>query len=252
MVLLFTGVFLEFAVISSRLTMGGALISTSGIAPSVLSEANSVFTAGTAEIIFVGEDSEFILGTDSLGALLAREGSTVIPQNGVVLGAREAAMMRKEKEFTNIGDPLEEFAGKPGYIVTGILAPTGTVLDLAHITKKSNLSALPAGTVLTVIDDAGALKLFYSGDTAALPEELRTAIEGKKPVPLTKNGKIYTPIYIGFAEAAMMRENKLFQNEGDTIDGFFGNDVTIAGVLPKSDSVFDLLHYIPAGMQVAL
>jgi hypothetical protein len=258
MVLLFTGVFLEFAVISSRLMMGSSLVSTAGIASSTITDADTVFMKGIPELIFTGDDSEFVLQVISLGSnLKGAEGSASIPSDGVILGAKEAAMMRAEKEFTNIGDPLESFAGKPGFHVSGILAPTGTVLDLAHITENFNQSTLPRGEYLGVLDDAGTLKLFYSSDPALLPETLRNAIAGKNPTSgrnpelITKNGKVYTPIFLGAEEAAMMRSKKLFQNEGDTIDDFFGNAVTIAGVLPRTDSIFDLLHYIPQGMVVS-
>ena len=117
---------------------------------------------------------------------------------------------------------------------------------------KSALNALPAGTVLKAIDDQGSLKLFFAGDLALLPETVKNAFPKTSASELTKNGKSYLPIYIGSDEAAMMREKKLFQNTGDTIDGFFGNDVYVAGVLRKTGTVFDLLHYIPQNMKVSL
>jgi hypothetical protein len=147
---------------------------------------------------------------------------------------------------------LKDFAGKTGYGVTGILAPTGTALDLTHIVLKSALGALPAGTVLKAIDDQGSLKLFYAGDLAQLPDVIKNSFPKTSASVIEENGKSYIPVYIGSDEAAMMREKKLFQNAGDTIDGFFGNDVYVAGVLRKTGTVFDLLHYIPRDMNVAL
>lgn len=161
-------------------------------------------------------------------------------------------MMRQGKEFSRIGDALEEFAGVPGYRVTGILAPTGTALDLAHVVRRSVLSSLPPGVPLQVIDDAGALKFFYGGDMSILPENLRNAITKKPALSIVREGKNFAPIYIGSTEAAMMREKKLFRNPGDRIEGFFGNDVYIAGVLPETGTVLDQFHFIPAGMRVRL
>ena len=41
---------------------------------------------------------------------------------------------------------------------------------------------------------------------------------------------------IGADEAQMMQDEKLFQAEGDLIRNLFGNDVIVAGVLPKTNT----------------
>ena len=64
-------------------------------------------------------------------------------------------------------------------------------------------------------------------------------------------GKKYTPVYIGYDEAQLMMKEKLFTKEGDTISGFFGNDVIISGVLAKSNSVADNYHFVKEGFKVA-
>jgi hypothetical protein len=254
MVVGFTFVFFEFALFSSRLMKQETAITAPLASPIIVSEATKLFTTtGIPELIFVNGDSEFVLAVDALNPTLnVKEGSGVIPLNGVALGSQEAMMMRQEKEFSKIGDPLEDFAGKTGYSVTGILAPTGTVLDLAHIISKAAFSTLPTGTVLKAIDDQGSLKLFYAGDIAQLPDDIKKGFPEKSVTSIEKNGKIYVPIYVGSEEAAMMRQKKLFNKTGDTIDGFFGNNVYVAGVLPQSGTVFDLLHYIPRDMTVSL
>jgi hypothetical protein len=47
------------------------------------------------------------------------------------LGGKEAEMMIKEKMFSNVGDKIEDFFGKPVFIA-GILEPTNTTLDMLH------------------------------------------------------------------------------------------------------------------------
>ena len=64
-------------------------------------------------------------------------------------------------------------------------------------------------------------------------------------------GKKYTPVYIGYDEAQLMMKEKLFTKEGDTISGFFGNDVIISGVLAKSNSVADNYHFVKEGFKIA-
>jgi hypothetical protein len=67
---------------------------------------------------------------------------------------------------------------------------------------------------------------------------------------VTVGGKNYQPVYIGSTEAAMMQKEKLFQNEGDLINGFFGNDVIVAGILPTTNSPLDSFHYVKSGFTV--
>ncbi|MEK6959202.1 MAG: hypothetical protein AABW59_04110 [archaeon] len=49
----------------------------------------------------------------------------------MIIGSVEAEMMQEEKEFSNIGDSVEEF-GKE-FIIIGILEDTNSALDRAHI-----------------------------------------------------------------------------------------------------------------------
>ncbi len=249
----FTVLFLEFAQFSSRFMMSNAVITASLASNDIISKTNELFTvSGTPELIFDNGDFEFILGVDQLGkALKVTEGSATIPVHGVLLGSQEGFMMRRENEFSNIGDPLKDFAGQKSYSVTGVLAPTGTVLDLAHITQKTALTSLPAGVVLKAIDDKGALKLFYAGDLTLLPDTMKKIIAGSERSNRTKDGKTYRPLFLGAQEAAMMRSKNLYKDVGDTIDNFFGNSVYVAGVFPQSGTVLDLLHYIPQNMNVS-
>lgn len=55
---------------------------------------------------------------------------------------------------------------------------------------------------------------------------------------------------IGIAEAEMMKKNKLIQNEGDTINGFFGNDIIVKKILPETGTLLDEMHFIPAGIAI--
>jgi len=49
-------------------------------------------------------------------------------------------------------------------------------------------------------------------------------------------------IVLGFSEAEMMREEKLFSSIGDGIEGFFGLDVRIAGILERTGTIIDDAH----------
>lgn len=51
---------------------------------------------------------------------------------------------------------------------------------------------------------------------------------------------------IGYDEAMMMQEEKLFSKPGDTIKGLFGLDIIVEGVLAKTNSPLDDFHFVSA------
>jgi hypothetical protein len=42
-----------------------------------------------------------------------------------------------------------------------------------------------------------------------------------------------------------MRAEKLFTDVGDVIEGFFGNDVTVAAVARRTGTALDMVHFVP-------
>lgn len=43
----------------------------------------------------------------------------------------------------------------------------------------------------------------------------------------------------------MMLEEKLISKKFDTIDGFFGNRVVVAGLPKKTYTLLDMMHFVP-------
>ncbi len=50
-------------------------------------------------------------------------------------------------------------------------------------------------------------------------------------------------IVLGFSEAEIMREEKLFSSIRDGISGFFGLDIEIAGILERTGTILDYAHF---------
>jgi len=159
--------------------------------------------------------------------------------------------MREEGEYSSIGDTVQEFLGMPTPTVIGILKPTGTALDLAHIVNRLSFEVIASGATLLGVNDEGDLKLFaFMTTPASIPPTFRSIITLLALEPRIIDGKRTTPIFVGSSEAQMMIENGLFTNAGDVIDGFFGNRVLIAGILPKTDTILDQLHFVPATLRI--
>jgi hypothetical protein len=94
----------------------------------------------------------------------------------------------------------------------------------------------------------GMPKFFYyiQSDGSNWPKKISFAegsIEGFTPRSIS--GKRYVPVVLGSAEAKMMGSESLFKGVGDKIDGFFGKDAYIAGILEPTNSSLDMLHYMP-------
>ncbi len=104
--------------------------------------------------------------------------------------------------------------------------------------------------VITAKTAEGMEKKFYMVDGNASKElASRLPSDGFNTVYI--GGKKYTPVYIGYDEAQVMINEKLFTKEGDTISGFFGNDVIVSGILPKSNTNADTYHFVKDGFKLS-
>jgi hypothetical protein len=183
------------------------------------------------------------------GSLVADQGNTQLKAKTVVIGSSEAKMMQDEGLFKNVGDVLPDFFGIKNVTVGGILKSTGTLADSYHFLAPEVYSLLDAPAQLQVVaEDNGSTKQFFFID-GSVPEKLANAIGSTSPAKV--GGKEYYPVYVGSSEAAMMKEKKLFVNDGDTIQGFFGNNA-IVYTLPKTDTVLDTMHFVDESFSVSI
>ena len=183
---------------------------------------------------------------NTLTSIAAKKGKSIPEIGGIVLGNVEGSMMLKEDEFKNIGDTLIDY--DITFRVDGILSKTNTFADDFHFINAQQYTKLNAeSNVLFVkFKDPQTPKLFYlyNKDSKA-PVSIKLA-EGNMNLYYKHviGKKIYYPLILGFDEAKMMREEKLFTKTGDTLDGFFGRDIIIIGILEKSDSSLDMMHVV--------
>jgi Cu+-exporting ATPase len=144
MVVAFTAMFIQFARFSAEMDEGGGMdtVSASG---QMAREVETYLAAGQRKVLYAQGTPKRFLGADFIDATLfpVAEGSLAISDNDEMLvGSREAAMMREEGLFRNPGDMIENFFGVPRMKVVGILAPTGTEIDDYHIIGKRTLGRL--------------------------------------------------------------------------------------------------------------
>lgn len=106
---------------------------------------------------------------------------------------------------------------------------------------SNSIKRLGLNNKVISLNDKGILKSFYQVN---VNDNQLQNIYSMDFTPQIINGKEYQKVYVGAVEADMMIENGLFKKDGDTIDGFFGVNAIIAGVLPKQNNALDDLHFI--------
>jgi hypothetical protein len=87
------------------------------------------------------------------------------------------------------------------------------------------------------------LKIFYLYDENSIPLKFQNLINLKKE-SYDLNGKKYTATYVGYDEAKMMMDEKLFAKKYDTIANLFGNDIIIVGLPKKTYTSLDMMHFV--------
>lgn len=209
------------------------------------SKLKIVYTPEETIKIFAFANNDYLKNID------VYDGSNTLVGNDLVIGKLEADMMREERLFINIGDSIPDLFGL-NISIKGVLSETNTFIDDFHFVSEDNYVNLNGeeDKLLIKFKDEKTPKLFYLYDYKPnYPNYDKIKIE------LTEgdindysirslDSKIYYPVIIGYDEAMMMREEKLFTNVGDTLDNFFGKDIVIVGVIKKTNTSVDMIHFV--------
>ncbi len=254
MVLLFSFLFFEFAKVSSNMDQNISLLNPQTLAE--LTKAGIKFSHNEFKVGFTPDGvPKLFADAESYGIknLKALEGGAKPNDNEMVIGAKEAQMMKGESLIKKTGDELKNFFGIASVKVIGILPSTGTFVDHLHFFNTNTFSKMKSiSTAKLVVTKEAQLKLFYPVISEKnIPEKLRKdlSIGGFKEVVIGNNR--YKSLYVGSEEAKMMQAERLFIKEGDTIENFFGNKVVISKILPKTNTILDNFHFIPGEMTVS-
>lgn len=244
MVLLFSFMFFEFAKFSSGMGADGKVMNVRLSAESK-KYIGALFANGKTKINFAEGSPKLFLETSSIDvkSLKIKEGTVVLGKNEMIVGYDEAMMMKKEKLIQKPGDTLKNFFGVPVMKVVGILEPTGTVLDNYHIVNSETFQILTnEGILKTVVEDDGGIELFYV-ISAQVPEKFIKNMELGSLYPIRIGKSQYIPMYFGSEEATMMISKNEFKKEGDVLKEQ-NTDVIVAGILPKTGTTLDIMHFV--------
>ncbi len=257
MVLAFSLMFFEFARFSSGMSENTnapvAMAASIKVDPKVQAQVRELFVDSRGKVNYADGKAKLFLQVEPhevLGLPIA-QGKSLIGPNEMIVGYDEAAMMQEEKLIKGAGDTLPNFFGVGQMKVVGILAKTGTDIDTYHLVTRDTMDTIGGvASLRTASATNGTIKVFYevSNDVPATFSGTLTAEALRQRIRIGSTE--YQSMYIGSAEAAMMQKEKIFTKEGDTISNFFGNNVIVSGILPKTNTPLDNYHYVADGFQL--
>lgn len=243
MVIVFTFGFFEFAKFSSGMENQGM---NKTVSIETATTLNTFLANGQTKINFAEGNPKLFLGAESLpGSLKANAGTLALGDYEMVIGYKEAMMMKEEKLIQGPGDSLKDFFGLSSVKIVGIIEPTGTLIDDYHFVNGKTLLNMTNSAEIKIVAEKDITKNFYFVNATNTPEKLKTSIKGFDEVALGETK--FLPIYVGSSEAEMMIRAKLITKPGDTIDNFFGNNIIVAGILPETQTALDSMHYVGQG-----
>jgi len=148
MILLFTYMFMIFARFSN--TMGNMM---EQLPPEMNHNIERSIETGETWMAFSpGGTPKLFFSADSLmnPMLIIHKGIFPPETDEMVLGADEAKMMISENPFQKPGDKIVNFFGIPTMRVTGILKPTGTILDMFYFITPETAENLLAPQLVKI------------------------------------------------------------------------------------------------------
>ncbi len=243
MAVFFSFIFFEFAQFSSRMAEPTQAMAVVKASPEVVKNSLGLIRQSAIKVNYAETNPKFFVQTNQTSVNLpVAEGSANLGKDEMIIGFDEAEMMKKENLFEKPGDAISNFFGVPSMKITGILKPTGTLLDNSHIMKtETQIISVASGASADAKDE---MKLFYGINQDNIPSVYTSSISRDGLSPVIFGTKKYLPVYIGSKEAEVMKTEKLFQKEGDTLANFFGKDVVVAGILPETKTPLDNFHFV--------
>lgn len=212
--------------------------------------STAIYDGMRYKIAYSGSDLEIyaLAKSNQLSKFAAEEGNSIPEENSMVLGFLEGNAMKDEKEISGPGSRLRNLFGI-NTTVEGILKKTGQPVDMLHFLSATQFAKISGteGIVFSRLNAKKEPKMFFVYDRKNRPPSILKFAEGSMDNFATttdEDGKRVCPVIIGADEARMMRSENLFKIAGDRINGFFGNDVEIAGVLEKTNSSLDMFHFV--------
>lgn len=151
MAVVFTLVFIEFGRLSSAMATDKTVMVKPSIKVTDQSYSGYI-SSHPSKINFAGSSPKLFSNVTELPKNWSlSEGTMALNDNEMIIGAKEASVMREEKLFTNIGDSIPDFFGVPSVKIVGILAATDSPVDSYHFVNSGTFQKLQSATQISQV-----------------------------------------------------------------------------------------------------
>ncbi len=239
----FLALFAQFSQLSASL--GGSSLASS-VAPAVRATAEDLLAGKTAKISLSPDGLPLItVGVQEIPAnVRVAEGKADLSPKTLVVGSDVAAAMRRERLFTDVGDGLA-WPGLGLVRIGGILAPTGTFLDQAHIVSLTELPGVDGKPDLLFRQEPfGEILPIYLLDSSNTPSVLANDLTPQRGAITFDDGSQALPVSVGYDAARMMRASGMTPALRGRFDLMGIPVVTVS--LPKATmTAYDMMAFVP-------
>ncbi len=215
--------------------------------PSLKTDINNYLISSPNKIWFTpwGVPKLFLWSDEIVDGLTIAEWTWIFTNEPeIIIGFKEAQMMKNERLIRKAWDSLYDFFGLPSVKIVWILAPTNTLLDEIHIINIKWFSGLTINDSLVLKETPfDGSDLFYLYDAKNIPLKLQNIINPKKNT-YTIDDKKYSAIYLWYDVAQEMKNEKEFSKKFDIIEEEWKNFI-IAGLPLKTYTILDMIHFVP-------
>lgn len=150
MVILFSLIFFQFALLSSGMSDEGKVAMASE--ENLNKTAGEIISKGQTKIAFANGNPKLFKDANlsEFENIKVVSGTKQTGNNEVVIGFSEAKMMKKENLFQDPGDIILNFFGLTEAKVAGVLKQTGTILDNYHFVNGETFGKLSESSKIKV------------------------------------------------------------------------------------------------------
>lgn len=197
-----------------------------------------------------GKISAFVnMKHNKLSQLKISDGNPIPEDNSIVIGKQVQINLEKEGKKSKVGDKLSSYFGLNTKI-EGILSKREDIIDSLNFVSSNEFEKITGeqNRIFGKTNDEGMNKFFYrSNNKEEIPKINFESGNINEYTTHSINGETYYPIVIGYKEARLMKEERIFSEVGDRIKNFFGRNFIVSGILEESNTTADYLHITQFG-----
>ncbi|MBI5228403.1 hypothetical protein HY988_07465 [Candidatus Micrarchaeota archaeon] len=188
--------------------------------------------------------------SNKLAELKTSQGNPIPESNSIVLGSEAAANLKKQAKFSKVGNHLVNYFGI-NTTIEGVLQKRNDLADELVFLGSEQFDAVSgeSNRAYVMMSKDGLPNLFFRLEQSDNFLGRFSFIEGGTEGYSTHDlgGNVYYPIILGYKQAKLLQDQKVFGTTGDTIKDLFGKHFVVNGILEETNTSMDRMYFVPLG-----